>query len=179
MCVYKSVCCVRARSLTGCAVCKILALDWMSIWYNFQSHIRNAPICNGTHFRTRFDSIPSGVRVRPINFHNPIPNKKKTKKQKISPKQQNTHQKNYYHLIYKHIYTLHIYIYYIYIYTHAVYVYIGIKIIHIIRHNNSGVGTGGCSGFSFFIFCRTQHSHNWRGSERNRRRACKTDKTTI
>lgn len=42
------------------------ALNWMSIWYIFQSHKRNAPICNGTHFRTRFDSIPSGVRLRPI-----------------------------------------------------------------------------------------------------------------
>ena len=33
------------------------ALNWMSIWYISQSHKRNAPICNGTHFRTRFDSI--------------------------------------------------------------------------------------------------------------------------
>lgn len=66
--------CVHA-SVGSLRVFVEFALDWMSIWYNFQSHLRNAPICNGTHFRTRFDSIPSGVRVRPINFHNPIQNK--------------------------------------------------------------------------------------------------------
>lgn len=57
-----------SHSHVGKLFCSQLNVDLI---YNFQSHERNAPICNGTHFRTRPESIRvASERVRGI-FINP------------------------------------------------------------------------------------------------------------